>query len=457
MTRLAFIALLAAACGQVSVTPPDAAPDAAPAALTAIAPASGIVTTMVTVTGDHLGATKGSVTFDGFAGTIVSWADTTIVVAVPDIKPQMADVVVTTASGLALTGQQFQVVLPPRAYTHNQANDPMTTLDTISVLTFDPTAKTLTQLGTNVTTGMPQPFFGGCSHSLVINEATRRLFVGGQNGVGVFDIDPVTGALSPVPGSPFTVSMLPVGTLWAVEVNDDGTKLWAAGGLLYQFDVAADGSLTPVTGSPFADVGSTAADVIVLSNTGQFLYANSETNQFSAFSTAAMTALTGAPYSQGFFTFYIARRPTTEQLYLTGLGKVSVWQPDAATGVPTQITGSPFAIGLSEANGMTFTPDGNHAYVIDQGSSNRLAELSIDATGKPTPLTGSPNAIVTPPATINGACTAMSSDGTVLAVAGESPSVALMSIGADGTATPITGSPFTYMAAAATSGFAITF
>jgi hypothetical protein len=64
---------------------------------------------------------------------------------------------------------------------------------------------------------------------------------------------------------------------------------------------------------------------------------------------------------------------------------------------------------------------------------------------------------VTPPATINGACTAMSSDGTVLAVAGESPSVALMSIGADGTATPITGSPFTYMAAAATSGFAITF
>src|SRR3977135_2263827 len=95
------------ACGSVSKkTNKDAAvdgrsidsPSASPM-LASIAPTSGKVTTIVTLTGTLFGSAQGSVTFGGTAATIQSWSDTSITATVPDVLPGNVDVVVTSGGG----------------------------------------------------------------------------------------------------------------------------------------------------------------------------------------------------------------------------------------------------------------------------------------------------------------------------------------------------------------------
>ncbi|HTR49494.1 MAG TPA: IPT/TIG domain-containing protein [Kofleriaceae bacterium] len=456
MTRLVWLALLVAACGQVSVVPPDAAIDAPTPTFATISPTSGIVTTMVTITGTNFGSTKGIVTIGGIDAMVTSWTDTSIEVAVPNILPQMADVRVMTAFGVGLMGsQQFQVVLPPVVYIHNGASDPTFGSDTITMLQWNPTMMTLTAVTPNIPTGMDPSQFGGCDTSIYIHTASRRLFVTGLQGLAVFDIDPVTGALAPIPGSPFVATGAT--DLLGIEVNKAATRLWSPSfqsNALIVYDLAADGTATQTTGSPFAI--SAEPDVAVLSSDETYLYVNTEADVFTGFTTADTTALTGAPYTQGFFSYFMARRPQSEQIFIPGglgTGELSIWEPDPTTGVPTQASGSPYTLtGITEPNGTAFSPDGNHVYLINFRSAT-VAEFALSTAGVPSAVAGSP---VTVAAGFQGACPAVTADDKFLVVAGLT-SVAVMSLAATGAATSVTGSPFAFSASHNTNGIALTF
>jgi len=449
--RYVCIALLCGACGSAS-SRIDARPEAPPPTLSSVSPSSGIVTTMVTVSGTGFGDTQGTstVTLGGVSGTVATWSSTSITVAVPNIKPAAADVVVTV-DGSASAPQKFRVILPPRAYVHNQSLDTMLMADNVAVLSYDSVMKKLVQIPPNISTGMAPVGFGGCDHSIVVHEATRRLFVTSNTGIAVYDIDPVMGTLLPVPGSPFLVTG--ASSLFGLEVNKAGTRVWAAlTGHIAVFDVGPQGTLTAVAGSPFVTIQN---DVIALSNDERFIYANTEGMMFGAFTTDTYAPVMGSPYSQAAFTFYMARRPTTEQIFLPGANGVSVWQPDT-TGKPSQITGSPFLATKPPGgtnNSISFTSDGSRAYITAQGSTY-IVEVSLAADGTPTTLPGSP--VNTTPLT-SITCDAVSNDGSVLVVLSASASVGVFALAADGTATQFPGSPFPFTAQAFTSGLALTF
>ncbi|HTJ46342.1 MAG TPA: IPT/TIG domain-containing protein [Kofleriaceae bacterium] len=461
------LAFVIAACGNVkpSGTPDapgsgsaDAAPDAPssnPPSLTSVSPMSGIVSSSVTITGARFGATQGSgtITIGGKPAAVTSWADTQIVAGVPDVLPASVDVVVTTSGG-ASAPLQFRVILPPRAYLNNDAND-ANGQDTITVMSFDPSTGAMAQLGTPIEIGVAASSYGGCSQSIVVHEGTRHLFATGSNGVASYTIDPVTGALTAAAGSPFAVGSRAFGLI----PNAAGTRLFVTSydaKTVSVFDVAADAKLTPVTGSPFTSL--TGVDTIATAATDGFVYANSYEASFQGFKVGAGGALTslGAAFTPGGTA--IAQRTAHEQLYVTlQTGAVGVWNVDTGTGTPTQITGSPFTVAAASTlvDAPVFTGDGNRAYFGINGTGKVLA-YTLAADGTPTAITGSPFDFST---TVSMSCLALSRDGAYLLGASEGANaVGVFKLDGNGVPTQVAGSPFTHTTpTTGTSGLALSF
>jgi hypothetical protein len=455
------------ACGSVETAPDARTPDgasidaAAPPTLTSVVPPSGVVTTQITLTGSDFGAARGAGTIDvgGAEGTVISWSDTQIVATVPaSLFPGDADVTVTTAGGV--TGPQpFTVTLPPMAYVNNDSNDTTTGFDSVTAMSFDPSTGALAQLGSPISIGVPTPSYGGCSSSALIHEHTRRLFVTGTGAVAVFDIDPVTGALTPVTGSPFQTG---TNQYYGIAINAAGTRLFVADytGFISVFDVSSTGVLTPLTGSPFPSGGP--SDTPVLTSNASFIYTNNENNTFSALGVAGtgeLTPLASSPFATGGTNSFAAgRRPGHDQLYIpdatTG---IAAWNLDPVNGTPTPVPGSPFAFTATagQLHFPAFTADGNRVY-ISSYSTGSVYGFDLDASGSPTQIAGSPWDLANTLA--SSSCMAVSQDGRFLLVADEGNArVGVQTLAGDGTPTPVTGSPFAVTAPSDISGLAITF
>jgi 6-phosphogluconolactonase len=92
----------------------------------------------------------------------------------------------------------------------------------------------------------------------IVATSSGHLFAvnGNSQSISAFSINPNTGALTPVPGSPFATNnpYLPHSTDISVAVSNDEKFLFAASqvnGQLSVFTIAASGALQPVPGSPF--------------------------------------------------------------------------------------------------------------------------------------------------------------------------------------------------------------
>ena len=135
----------------------------------------------------------------------------------------------------------------------------------------------------------------------------NRLYVTNEslssNSVSGFDINPVTGSLSLVPGSPFATGGTATGSGISLDCTPNGNFLIAANGgsnNITVFSIGANGALTPVAGSPFAAGGFTPDGIKVVPN-GQFLsVALVDSDTIAMFSIAANGALTPAPGSPVF-------------------------------------------------------------------------------------------------------------------------------------------------------------
>jgi 6-phosphogluconolactonase (cycloisomerase 2 family) len=99
------------------------------------------------------------------------------------------------------------------------------------------------------------PGVGANSSIVALSPDDKHLFVSNQlsQSVTAFNVDPSTGALTLVSGSPFSAPG--TGTHPAGMATDQsGTTLYVASNpnLIYVFSIAADGSLAPVANSPFS-------------------------------------------------------------------------------------------------------------------------------------------------------------------------------------------------------------
>ena len=249
-----------------------------------------------------------------------------------------------------------------------------------------------------------------------------------DNTLSGFAIDPHSGALSPIPGTPIAepaanpqaVLVHPSGKFlylvnsatlslltYAIDattgeltpVNSVGTATTGAympaldppGRLLYistyqpmmagyQIDLVT-GTPTAVSGSPFAAQGANM--IPTFDRTGQFLYlcANgTELRGYAVDTTGALTEVPGSPYANLDAFFWL--KPDPSGAYLIGItgftSGIFVWSIDPITGALTPVAGSPFAsVAEQDLQWGVFTPDGKHFFAGSDYLSLPATDLAL--------------------------------------------------------------------------------
>jgi 6-phosphogluconolactonase len=193
------------------------------------------------------------------------------------------------------------------------------------------------------------PFASGGNLELAVDPSGRFLFVPGidpPNGVSAFTIDSTTGALTLVPGSPFlfagqtVLNSRPFGivvdsTGQFVYVTLEATNQVAAFSI-----VSSTGALLPVPGSPFP-AGNTP---FLFATTGKFLYvSNALDGTVSGYSidstSGVLTALAGSPFALPAAS--IVADPSGRFLYGASGAGIFAFTINA-DGSLTPLSGSPF-------------------------------------------------------------------------------------------------------------------
>jgi 6-phosphogluconolactonase len=182
------------------------------------------------------------------------------------------------------------------------------------------------------------------------------------NSVAAFAIDATTGALTPVKGSPFAAGIGPE----SLTLDPSGKFAYVASWEsenIYGFAVdAASGALKPLVGSPFADQASGPAQIVVAA-TGRYAYVTNSAacggckggrhiGGYSIDSTrGTLTPLPGSPfYDVGIGPLGGAINPAGNFVYITNVdtGNVSAYAV-ASGGALKKVKGSPFAAGTEPA------------------------------------------------------------------------------------------------------------
>jgi 6-phosphogluconolactonase (cycloisomerase 2 family)/uncharacterized membrane protein len=167
----------------------------------------------------------------------------------------------------------------------------------------------------------------------------------------------------------------------------------------------ATGGLTPISGSPFPVGSGNGPAGMAIDSAGKFLFlAHANLNGIFAFTrdanTGALTLVLGSPFAAGTNPFHVTVHPSANFLYASNsndpMGSISAYTIDPTTGALHEIAGSPFATqaGFPGPGRITIEPGGKFLYVGLGGSVNVnhfVAAFSIDpSTGALTPVPGSP-------------------------------------------------------------------
>ncbi len=202
-------------------------------------------------------------------------------------------------------------------------------------------------------------------------------------------------------------------------------------------------------------------DAVVVFISGKYLYVNTDsTNNFvSAFiinRDGTLTELPGSPYATGGLSaggFYSANRIALARgkglLFASNVtdSTITVFRINRLNGTLTQI-GLPIASGGDMGSGGSLAVD-NRGRFLFAGNDNtaNISVFAIGADGSLTPVSGSPFAFG---ASINGITLNVANDLLYVADGGTNAFIVL-AIAADGSLAPIAGSPFAY-----TAGFTLT-
>jgi 6-phosphogluconolactonase (cycloisomerase 2 family) len=266
------------------------------------------------------------------------------------------------------------------AYTaNNQSNS-------LSQWKIDPATGNLTPAGANVPVG-------GSPDAVSLAPNGKWAFSATNNGLMIyaFSIDPNTGALTAVPGSPFTNSQFVSGHpnpdiavdptshyLYLASLND-GT----VGGFAID---QTTGALTALPGAPYT-AGTGAGAIPAFSPNGKFLYIMNQTaNTVSAYaigSDGALSNVTGSPFATGVTTpTWISFTPNGSFAYVSGSGSnnIAAFTVDANTGALSPIAGGVYATNDSYPSDITIDSAGKHLYVPNKHGAT-IAAFTVNGDG----------------------------------------------------------------------------
>jgi DNA-binding beta-propeller fold protein YncE len=251
--------------------------------------------------------------------------------------------------------------------------------------------------GLTPVTGSPFAIGGAGSGSLALDSSGKYLYAPFQNGVAAFTFNSSTGGLSTMGNSPFSDGSFP----FAGAVDPSGTFFYTTGDTVSTgFSVyalnPATGALTPVAGSPFATPLSTGPYNLVVAPAGGTVYATVPSNNAVLGMSIDPVSGTpvpvpGSPFSAVDGDMFLGLAPTGKFLYTCNEnpGTISAFTVDSASGSLAPIAGSPF--GFSNCNAtVAVDPSGKYLYAANAGG-NSITGFSIDqTTGALTMLNGSP-------------------------------------------------------------------
>jgi 6-phosphogluconolactonase (cycloisomerase 2 family) len=228
--------------------------------------------------------------------------------------------------------------------------------------------------------------------------------------ISAFAIDPNTGELSPVAGSPFSVT----GSLGPLSLaaTPDGKFLYAGdlfSGNLFAFSIGANGALSPLPAllPPFpVAAGGSINGLTTTPGNGKFLVVALVIGKVAIFAidpaAGTLTPVAGSPFAtpSGYLgpadldcncagnLLFVAGGPTT----LAAVPQVAVYSIDA-TGVLAQINGSPFMVPGSlpgtDSSTVLLSPDETKLFVGNEAGRS-IDVFTVAPSGALTPVAGSP-------------------------------------------------------------------
>jgi 6-phosphogluconolactonase len=251
--------------------------------------------------------------------------------------------------------------------------------------------------------GSPFPVATGQgAGGLATDPAGKFLFVTepNTNQIAAFTINS-GGQLTPVAGSPFPAGASPVeavvdpsGTFLYVSNNQD-----ALGGISgYTID-SSTGALTPIPGSPFTTLVNGGPVGLAIHPNGKFLYvamagAAVPNNQIVVESidatTGALSPITNSPFTTGIAPNWLAINPAGTFLYSANLSDntVSAFAVDGTAGGLTQLSGSPFSAG-SGPFFLVMNSTGAVLFAANQMSTS-IPTFTVDSSGALTSVAAIP-------------------------------------------------------------------
>jgi 6-phosphogluconolactonase (cycloisomerase 2 family) len=285
-----------------------------------------------------------------------------------------------------------------------------------------------------------------------IVKAGRFVYVAnnGDTTISAFAIDPTTGALTAISGSPFRAGTYPFG----IKVNSSATFLYVANSgsnsiSVYSIDQTT-GALTAIAGSPFA--ADPSPEHLVFDRTGSFLYVTSAggIDGFKVDSaTGALTPLTGSPFSVGASRFPreigVLSSAAAQFLYVNdidgaGVISMSAFPINSGTGVLAEVSGSPFSVPYHSPALQPLATDASGPFVFAGNDAGITAYAVTASTGVPT-LISTATGVLAPAAML------VDPAGKFLYVVDENSSggsgyVRVFNVGSGGALTATSGSPY---------------
>jgi 6-phosphogluconolactonase (cycloisomerase 2 family) len=222
----------------------------------------------------------------------------------------------------------------------------------------------------------------------------------------------VAGSPFPTGTQPLTAGS-PTATASALAVTPSAKFLYVANqgqNTISGFAVSGSGALTPLTESPFA-TGS-APSGVAIDTSGKFLYvANSGSNNVSAFLICAtalpgctttdgsLVPVTGSPFSAGLGPVSLAVDPSDNFLYVADMtsNQLSGYRINPSTGALTPLATSAVSTGTTPMF-VAIHPAGNYLYVSDNGADTISGFHLVPQSGVLGPL--SPTTAASRPAGI---------------------------------------------------------
>jgi 6-phosphogluconolactonase len=270
--------------------------------------------------------------------------------------------------------------------------------------------------GSGALTAIPgSPFPVAAGVGVAVDPTGKFLYAtDGRFNVAALTINTGSGVLTAVAGSPFFESG---GFGVAVAVSPMGKYVYVPNGIpiglssffndsspgsVYAYTVnAGSGALTAVPGSPFTTGPQPVA--VAVHPTGKFVYVPNSSQcpscppgSISAYSVDAtsgpLTPIPGSPFPDaGLGPSGAAVDPTGKFLYVSNVsgGSVSAYTINAASGALTVVPGSPFAAG-NQPQAVAVDPSGKFLYVANS-FSNTISAYTINTnSGALAPVPGSP-------------------------------------------------------------------